>query len=893
MAVGRQMLWLLAASLMLRAVRAHAADESRPPLGGRAMIRVAADFAHDRRQANGEHVFVLRGNCRIDQGTTHLRAQKAVVWYRTARERHELALYLEGDARMERPGTSLSQPSFFLRLTSKEGVQFEFRRRSSQPASAEDPLLRRAASRRRHLVRDHWEPTQLVVPPDDSQQGVSEIQLPSPKGRYRRIRISPRSVIPFNVYSEKSTATTPPEQITILTGGINLLVDGVGAYGTIDLSADRMVIWTRIADAEQFQQGLETVQPREAPFQVYLEGNIEIRQGLNLLRAQRAFYDARENRALLLDAELKAWIEPLQTNLRVRADRIRQLSEKTFHAQRAWVSASPYGKPGYRLQASDIFLEPRYVPAWTGAAPATFAPLAEAPAVEEVPWVTSLNNAFLIDDFPLLFAPYLTGPAEDPHIPVQSVTFRQDRIFGGQLETVWNAFQLFSLEAPAGVTWNLLTDYRTERGPAIGTSGRYEGTELFGWPGTYRGDGLLYYLYDAGEDNLGLDRRRLPLERYHRGRVLWRHRHDFPFNTTLLAEVGFLSDRNFLEQYYEDEFDEGKDNETLVFLRQHWDHTSWNVLVRPRINAFENTTEWLPRGDFYTLSQPLFGGLITWSSHFSAGYGRLRPAAAPPDPVTDPFALLPYYAAGASGAVLMMRHELDLPLQVGPVHIVPFVLGESDYWSENLTGRDLDRLVGSAGVRGSLMMWRVYPYVSSRILNLNGLAHKMVFDAEFAWTGSSRGLDSVPQYNEFDDNAQERFRQRLLVNTFGGAIPPIFEPRFYAVRTGAGRAVTAPYYELIDDQQVLRLAWRHRLQTKVGPPERLRIKDWMTLDLEASYFPNPARDNFGEPLGLLTARYNWSVGDRTNLVAGAYYDLFDGAPELWDIGILSHRPTRG
>ena len=54
---------------------------------------------------------------------------------------------------------------------------------------------------------------------------------------------------------------------------------------------------------------------------------------------------------------------------------------------------------------------------------------------------------------------------------------------------------------------------------------------------------------------------------------------------------------------------------------------------------------------------------------------------------------------------------------------------------------------------------------------------------------------------------------------------------------GRGRGVTDPYHELVDDLHVLRLGWRHRWQTKVGPPERPRIRDWMTLDLEASFFP--------------------------------------------------------
>jgi hypothetical protein len=105
--------------------------------------------------------------------------------------------------------------------------------------------------------------------------------------------------------------------------------------------------------------------------------------------------------------------------------------------------------------------------------------------------------------------------------------------------------------------------------------------------------------------------------------------------------------------------------------------------------------------------------------------------------------------------------------------------------------------------------------------------------------------------------------------------------------------VSDPYHELIDDQQVARLAWRHRLQTKVGPPGRLRIKDWMTLDLEGAYFPEADSDNFGEELGLLAARYQWFIGERTSFQSSAHYDLFDNAPQLWNIGVNSQRSERG
>jgi hypothetical protein len=232
-------------------------------------------------------------------------------------------------------------------------------------------------------------------------------------------------------------------------------------------------------------------------------------------------------------------------------------------------------------------------------------------------------------------------------------------------------------------------------------------------------------------------------------------------------------------------------------------------------------------------------------------------------------------------------------LNFGPLNVVPYAMGEAAFWSEGFDGESIDRFVGNLGVRSSLMAYRVFPYLQSRIFNLNGLAHKVRLEGEYAFTEASRDLASIPQFNEFDDNAQERFRQRFLVNTFGGTLPPEFEPRFYAVRTGAGRSVSVPWHELIDDQQVLRMALRQRLQTKVGPPDNLRIKDWMTLDLEASWFPDTDEDNFGEEFGLLSARYRWHVGDRTSILANALADLFDPGQELWSVGVLSQRSQRG
>lgn len=886
----------LAAIAMRGAVAAESGAPEQIP------VVIEADFSHDWDEGN-DRVTVLRGHCRVKQGDTSFTAQKAVVWHQAGwngrANTDRLTVYLEGEVRFVAPQHSSSESSLLVNFTTTAGVTYKVRRSMGGTKLADDPLVKRAQARIRNHRRGELQQTQLLVPPDEMDMDPRTIQIQPPPGNRRRIRFLPRSPVNFDLFTTRSEQTTPAEQVTVIRGGVILLIEGVqtnelGDLGTIDLAADRMVLWTLDDNSGGFDY--EREQSRDAPLQVYLEGNIVIRQGQNVVRATHAFYDARDERALLLNAELRTFIPEIGGDIRVRADRIRQLSRDKFHARNAWTTTSPYGKPGYRLQASDVYFDRRLGDPVLGGAEIN--PLTGAPVPESIPWVTSQNNTFFVGDLPLLFLPYLSFPAEDPNIPLRSVTFENDQVFGTQVETVWNLTRLLGLEEVPGTQWDLLADFYSKRGPAAGIGGSYTGVEILGIPGIASGEGLGYYVNDGGRDNLGADRRDLIPPSDDRWRAQLRHRQDLPYATTILGEIGVVSDRNFIEQYFEDEFDEGKDIETLIYGRQYYDNWAWTIMGRPQTNAFQNTTEWLPRGDLYVLSEPLLGGPVTWSTHTSAAYGHLLRADPPTDP-NDLFVPIPYINE-AEGAVLMTRHELDLPFSLGPVQFVPYLMGEAAYWGEDFAGNDIDRFVANAGLRSSLFFWRVFPYVQNRAFGLNGLAHKIRLEGEYSLIESSRDLSEIPQYNEIDDNAQEKFRERYPFNTFGFAafpgtmmLPPQFDPRFYGVRTGAGASVTAPWHELLDDQQVFRAALRQRLQTKVGPPDRMRIKDWMRLDLEASYFPDATRDNFGEDFGLLAGHYRWNVGERTALLADAYYDLFAGAQELWSVGVLSQRSTRG
>ena len=744
-----------------------------------------------------------------------------------------------------------------------------------------------------------------VLLDDAPVQGEEEVemhslQLDQPQGGLRRIRVFPRSAVQFSVESFENKETAPPEQVWLISGGVNLLIDGINlqtgpigsgsSQGPVDLSADRIVIWTLMGGGESDLQGEGTLQSTETPMQIYLEGNIVIRQGQNTMRAARAFYDARDNRALLLNAELKTKLPQVGGDVRIRANEIRQLAEQTYEAKSAWISTSQFGQPGYRMQADSIFIEP-WEEDWIYRSrerdPET-GELIDPPTL----WATSQNNTFYLNQYPLMYFPSLTFPAEDPNIPLRNIRFGNDQVLGTQLYTTWNLFKLIGVRRPNDTRLDLHADYLTKRGLEGGLTGSYAGANRFTENDRYEGKGLGFYIRDQGLDNLGSDRRSLPLQQSDRGRINIWDRQRFADGHTLYTEFGYVSDRNVLEQYDEQAFDLSKDYETMVYLSRNVDNWAYTAAIRPRMYNYYNESEYLPKGDFYLLGQPFMDGWMSYSTHTTAGYATQKIADAPFDPSLDIYSVLPY-EGNASGVLLSTRHQIDTVFNLGPARIMPYAQGEASYWGQDYTGNSLDRLYGVGGVRSSLEFWKVFPDVENGLMNVSGLAHKATLFADYSYAYANRSLAGIPQFNEFDDNSQEQFHRRLLYNTFGGTVPPQFQSREFAVRTGAAQSVTAPYYELVDTRQALRFGIQQRLQTKRGPVNDQRIVDWMTLDLETTFFPDAQRDNFGQQFGLYGGRYNWYVGDRTSITANAYFDTFDQAQRLWSVGINSYRGSRG
>ena len=856
-------------------------------------------------------VWVLRGNCRVIQGRSSTGSNEGVVWIdrnsSPERRRSKVIAYLEGQvtvtAESDGAAATLTDKSWLGRLFTNAGVQVHVARVTDQP-DAKPAIYYRGMSR-----RDPGPPGAIRRTQYEAFSGQPVANSPLPAGA-RRVRVYSRSNVPFNFRWERDPRTN--QWIALVDLGVNLIVDSVADLGSIDVSTDRLVIWT--TGVEELDLSGEGLQAEDLPLEIYMEGNIVFRQGDRVIYANRMYYDVANRTGVVLGAEVLTPVPQYEGLLRLKAEILRQTGEEQFFAQDVFITSSRMGRPGYRIQSQDVHFEDHQrslIDPATGLAQVD--PETGEPLVRHDRLATGRNNMVLLGEVPIFYWPWMATDLTSPNYYIRRVRFKNDSIFGTQLLTSWDGYQMLGIrEPPPGTDWDVSLDYLGKRGLGYGTTFGYSREGLFRMPGPTSGLADVWAIDDHGIDNLGSDRRDIVPDKHFRYRLFWQHRHLFPNDLQLSMEAGWMSDSMFLEEYYKREWNELKDQTTSVELRQSHDNMSWSITGFKRINDFFTQVEWLPRADHFWMGQSLLGDALSWYEHSQAGYGRLRIADVPTNAILrEKFAYLPWEATGAgqpanrSGERISTRQEIDWPLQLGPVKCVPYALGELTHWGEDLAGDDLQRAYFQVGARASMPIWRVDPTVEDTLFNVHGLTHKVVFDIEFAFTEANRDLTELPLYDQIDENSIKRFLRRMSFNTFGmplvpaaapipvQVIPRQFDERFYAVRTGLAGWVTAPSTEIVEDLAVFRLGARQRWQTKRGVPGQRRIVDWITLDTNAVVYPNDDRDNFGKPLGLLNYDFRWHVGDRLTLVTDGMFDFFDEGQQMITFGGFLSRPPRG
>jgi hypothetical protein len=933
MPVALLVIWASSIAHAYDAITLPAADETAP-------ILATAKEASHWKQGNYD-VWHLRGDCRLTQGTSEIRGPEAVLWVDAATESDEapakVIAYFEGERSQQvalefkdpaggAQKNRLETPTWFGRLLTSSDVDVQTPATHRGAATNNPPAIVTRGLKLfgpQSYVVNHptTEPAPKRDPNVQQAQFAQAVPPPSPlistgAASFRKVRIGQRSDMGYQL---KTLQTPTGEYVGVLSGGVNIIIEGLsvegapaelGPLGTIDIEADRIVAWGLPLGGGS---GAEMTQGSEQPLEFYLEGNIVFRQGDRVVYADRMFYDARRHIGTILNAELIAPPPAVagyqyQGLVRLRAAAIRQLDASRFVAQDAMLTTSRLEEPAYSFESQTITFTDRPQPLVdpsTGMAGVD--PMTREPAYAHSYQVESQQNFMYVSGVPVLYWPTFATSLDKPTFYVNSVRVRNDSIFGFQTLFDLDAFQLLGYQdAPQGVEWDINLDYLSKRGLGFGTSVDYDRDSFFALPGPTFGRADAWFINDDGLDNLGLDRRDIVPEKKFRGRTFWNHRQKIAGGLLddwmVQGEVGWLSDRTFLEQYYENEWNDNKDQLTGVRLKRVFDNQSWSIETNGRLNDFFTQTQWLPRGDFYWLGQSLFEDTTTLYSHTSAAYANIGIATPPSNPtLLSKWTLLPWEvdalgnATDAKGERFITRNEIDYPLDFEPFKVVPYAMGEFGHWGADLEGDDIQRLWGQVGVRASIPFWAADPTIRDQLFNLNGLAHKVVFDAEASYADANQSIDEFPLYDELDDDSIEEFRRRLFFTPIGsaalaGQFNQKFDPRYWALRSGMQDDVSAASMEIADDLAAVRTGMRHRLQTKRGAPGEERIVDWITLDSNATWFPDPNRDNFGQDIGLIDYDFRWHIGDRVSILSDGAADTFGNGFKTVSLGGMVNRP---
>jgi hypothetical protein len=879
---------------------------------------IAISAQHGAKWTEGAYeVWFLHGNCRFDQGTSRTSANEAMIWIDHSDPeggaRHKVIAYLEGSVAIEQmsapvtsgqatafgppasaatPVARLEDKTWFGRMYSVITPDVRVANTESEPK--EKPAIYHRAMARRSPRPDALQRAQFetVVP------GAS----PPPALGVRSWQVNALGSNPLQV---EATQLPGNEIQATVSGGVNIVVSGLDAVGPdgaivdkIDVSADRMVIWYRSGALPA--EGVAVQQSAGEPLEIYMEGNIVFRQGDRIVQAKAMYYNAMLFNGVILDAELLTPAPRMQGLVRLKADVLRQLDREHFLAENASVTTSRMGIPTYELKSRSITLDDTQR---AKIDPITGVPLTDEfgrPDFDHQQIVTGTNNVVLVEGVPVFYWPIFAADLQNPPLYIKGAAYRNDRVFGNQALIDLNPYQILGIrQPPAGTDWEISLDYLSKRGFGVGTLFEYDRMGMFDWPGRYHGFLDAWYINDHGLDNLGYQRRSLTFPNSFRGRTLIRHRQELPNDWQFIAQVGQITDRNFLEQYYEQEWDEQSDQLTRLDLYRTWDNMSLDLSVSALVNPFFMQTQNLPRLDHYWLGQPVLDDVLTFYSHSNLGYLRQDLLENPTDPTDfSQFNRLPY-DVDVKGEKFATRNEMDWPFQLGPVKIVPYVMGEAAHWGEDIDGDSLQRLYGQVGIRSSMPFWAVDPTVDSTLWNVHGIAHKVVLDADFSYTDSNRDLDQLAIYDPIDDNNIQALRRRLGFEIYGDPVaapnvfqvPLMFDERFYAVRRGSQDWVTGPT-EIADDLTVLRLGAKQRWQTKRGMPGQRRIIDWMTLDTNMEVFPK-TEQNFDQAAGMFDYDYRWFVGDRLSLISFGGFDFFNEGQQYFTFGGFLNRPPRG
>jgi len=332
--------------------------------------------------------------------------------------------------------------------------------------------------------------------------------VPILPGTQRTTSLFPRSGRQLQIVQLPATADGVVTYIC--RGGINIVTKSP-KFGTIDIEADEAVIWRgpdREKGAPAISPNGETfVDDSRVPMEVYMEGNVVLRQDENKFagkgdqrtaRAPRLYYDFLFDRILAPNAEIDLFAPTFLSPIKFKSPRIEQFhrpillpngtsvlsDQPEIRLEPAVTTGSRFPNPGYKITNSSIDLTRHSRPLTN---PNTGKEVKDPKNPNETPeediWrVDARQNFYFAGPIPVFYWPHVVTDIEDMEPPLRMIGYSNNSYFGEMFMAEVNGFRLIQTRRPKWIDiWNVDIDYlsyRTKNFPALGSEIGWYGTDL-------------------------------------------------------------------------------------------------------------------------------------------------------------------------------------------------------------------------------------------------------------------------------------------------------------------------------------------------------------------------------------------------------------------------------
>ncbi|MDR4508646.1 MAG: LPS assembly protein LptD [Candidatus Brocadiaceae bacterium] len=713
-------------------------------------------------EKDGVRTFVGNKNVKIFQGPFQITADATVCWFHEEEARHRkeatVEVYCEGNVTILIDENYENYEQVYLTFETMTGIVVN---PDIQPIETFEEAQEMEVVVRGEAIRSKGEEEYLSMDEvvDVSDSGVSRGEM-------------------IDIIADSIDSWEEGDKRVIVALG-NVKIKRMDT----EIHADNVILWLdREGLDDSFSAGLPLSE-------IYAEGNVTMRREEDLLIADRIFENVREEKGILLDAQIKTSVQATQkkhgasiTDIRVRekghsssaqeelpinigGDEILHAGKGQYEIKNGVMTTCGYGHPHYHFKGKKIRLEQKGVHNY----------------------ISSKHNVFYLDKYPVGYFPYFSLDVKKKEKLLENWELGSSSRFGSFLRTDWNLYVLTGGQQKEWSSLLLKLDYLQDRGLGTGLDFEYEGKDIFGYSDTY-------YIKDFGDNDIN----DIPIENTDRGTVLWRHRQSLPYGWRLDMEYSYLSDPGFLREYFQREFKTEKDRETVLYLRKLQDTTAMTFLINEQFNGFdttvdslreENYAERLPEVAYRIIGEPIWNNRLIFTSeskvtYFNGSFDR-KELSVDPQPVTR----------------IDSVNRVSMPLKPWFFRVKPYVEGRVTGYTESIdtSGHDpkandsaAGRFAGSFGFDMSSTHWRTYS-VYNDFLKINRLRHIFVPELRYMYTPVvTKDPNRLYQYDEID---------------------------------------------ALDFSQVLVFGVKNKLQTKRGRPGLEKAVDFVNFNVDYYLFP--------------------------------------------------------